>query len=275
MAIQLPATFVQDFEREYHTKFQQKRSLLRTAARVKTDVIGNTANFPVIGAGVATSKSRHGNVVAMEATRSSVTCTITDHYAPEYIDMLDLSKIAHDDRSASIDTATAALKRKCDDIAIAALNTVGATVAAGTTGLTIAKIKEAQSALGDNDAFEPGQMFAFLGWEQWGELQSLVEFSSSDYNNGPGPLPNVTLPPESRYWRGTIWTPSNRLTAADSVRKCYWYNKNALGLAFGVEENLDIAWVAEKAAWLINGMMTAGACVIDSTGIARIDCVEA
>jgi hypothetical protein len=56
------------------------------------------------------------------------------------------------------------------------------------------------------------------------------------------------------------------------MRKCYIYHRNAAGLAEGQKVQAFVDWVPEKAAHLVDHMLSAGACLIDPDGVIQIQC---
>ena len=51
---------------------------------------------------------------------------------------------------------------------------------------------------------------------------------------------------------------------------CYW-------LGYGIDMKTEINWIAERTAWLTNGMLKAGAVVRDEGGLVKFirqDCIR-
>jgi hypothetical protein len=70
----------------------------------------------------ASTKTRNGNVTAMELVHTTVEATMADFYAAEYIDKLDELKVNIDERQAVAKSAAAALGRKTDEILYTAMD---------------------------------------------------------------------------------------------------------------------------------------------------------
>ena len=60
------------------------------------------------------------------------------------------------------------------------------------------------------------------------------------------------------------------IVSTANVEKNFAFHKNAIGLAVGMDFRSAIDWIPEKTSWLINGMYSAGAVAIDSTGIYEV-----
>ena len=88
MANTIDVAFIKQFESEVHMAYQRMGSKLRNTVRMANNVTGSTVRFQKIGTGTASTKSRNGNVTAMELAHTQVEATMADFYAAEYIDKL-------------------------------------------------------------------------------------------------------------------------------------------------------------------------------------------
>ena len=77
---------------------------------------------------------------------------------------------------------------------------------------------------------------------------------------------------ESRTWLGITWMFHTGLPLDGGTRSCFIYHRNAAGLAEGQEIKAFVDWVPEKAAHLVDHMLSAGACLIDPEGVVEIQC---
>src|SRR5210317_374445 len=134
MANTIDVAFIKQFETDVHLAYQRMGSKLRNTIR-STNVNGSVARFQKIGAGTASTKSRNGNVTAMELVHTNVEATMADYYAAEYIDKLDELKTNINERQAVAESAAAALGRKTDEIITTAMDAgANATQVADTSG---------------------------------------------------------------------------------------------------------------------------------------------
>ncbi len=275
MSTSIDVAFIKQYEREVHEAYQRQGSKLRNTVRTINNVNGYTATFQKVGKGIASTKTRNGIVPVMNLDHSNVEATLSDYYAGDWVDRLDLLKTNIDERQLVANAGANALGRKTDDIIIAALDEVsgGQVIADGNTGLTLTKVMSAFEKLGAADVPDDGNRFAVVGWKQWSELLQIDEFSNADYvssdklpfNNGGG---------TGKEWLGTLWMPHSGLPVASDIRSCFWYHKTAVGHASGSDVQVDITWHGDRAAHFVNNMMSQGACLIDNTGIVQIDCDE-
>ncbi len=275
MATSIDQAFIKQFEREVHEAFQRQGSKLRNTVRTINNVGGSEAVFQKVGKGVASTKSTHGMVPVMNLEHTSVTCTLQDYYAGDWVDRLDELKINIDERQVIANAGAYALGRKTDELVIDQLATVGSgqQIADGNTGMTLTKIMSALGLLGNADVPDDGQRFAIVGWKQWGQLLDIPEFASSDYV-GPDALPFMA-PTQTKFWLGTYWIPHSGLPIdVNDIRSCFWYHKSAVGHASGSDVITDITWHGDRAAHFVNNMMSQGSKLVDETGVVEILCDE-
>jgi len=272
MSDTIDQAFITQFEDEVHLAYQQFGSKLRNTVRLKTGVTGNTVTFQIYGEGVATTKSRNGDVVPMNAAHTNASATMEDWYAPDYVDSLDELKINIDERQAAARSGAGALGRKVDSQIIAAARLSlpsGQKIAHGSAGLTKAKILSAFELLNNADVPDDGLRTFVVGAHQWNELLNIAEFKSSDYVGDAYPWAKGT---EVKRWMNALWVMSTRLVLSSGYRYCLLYHRSALGLGEGQAIKTMIDWVPTKAAYLVDSMMSGGVIRIDDEGVVEIAC---
>ena len=269
MSVSITNAFVAQYMQEVHEAYQQRGSKLRNTVRLKTGVVGATAVFQKNGKGAAGLKTRHGNVPLMNLEHSTVTATLEDWYAADYVDQLDELKTNTDERLTVANAGAWALGRKIDELLVTKLAASANTIEEGATGLTKAKILAAFAALNAADVPDDGNRFAVVGPHQWNELLDISEFKSSDYAGDRFAWLQGT---ESRSWLGITWIFHTGLPLASGTRTCFVYHRNAVGLAEGQDVKAFVDWVPEKAAHLVDHMLSAGAVLIDPDGVVAIAC---
>lgn len=269
MSTTISEGFVTQYVEMVHQAYQGRGSKLRHTVRLQEGVEGSKCVFQKVGKGAAGKKTRHGNVPLMNLNHSNVSCTLSDWYAAEYVDKLDELKDKHDEKQVAADAGAWALGRKIDELIIAKLDGATNIVAENTSGLTKDKILQAFGTMNANDVPDDGHRFAVVGPHQWNELLNIQEFKSSDYAGEQYPWLKGT---ESRTWLGITWMFHTGLPLEAGMRKCYVYHRNAAGLAEGQKVQAFVDWVPEKAAHLVDHMLSAGACLIDPDGVVEIQC---
>ncbi|WP_419786019.1 phage capsid protein [Pseudodesulfovibrio sp.] len=269
MSNNIDQAFVTEYSAIVHQAYQNRGSKMRNTVRIQSGVTGSKCVFQKIGKGAAGKKTRHGNVPLMNLDHSTVSCTLSDWYAAEFVDKLDEIKDKLDEKQVAADAGAWALGRKIDELLISKLEGASNVVAEAETGLTKDKILQAFGTLNANDVADDGHRFAVVGPHQWNELLNIQEFKSSDYAGEQYAWLKGT---ESRTWLGITWMFHNGLPVSGGTRSCFIYHRNALGLAEGQDIQAFMDWVPEKAAHLVDHMLSAGACLIDADGVVSIQC---
>lgn len=272
----MPATptideaFIQLFEAEVKLDYQRMGSRLAGLARRANQVVGSSVRFQKMGTGTAQAKARHGDVPVLNLEHSYVDAYPTDSYGAEYIDDLDMLKTNIDERGAVTRSITAATGRSTDGKIVAALDT-STNNDTTSSGLTLARVILAQQTFNTNDVPMDGQRYMAIGPAQWSDLLAEDEFVSADYV-GQDALPykgGLT----AKRWLDFIIFPYTGLTLS-TTRRCKAWHKFSVGLGVGLEFSLQVAWVAQKDAWLITGKESTGAVLIDQAGVYGINCTD-
>lgn len=278
MSQSIDLAFIRQYEAEVHAAYQQQGSKMRGTVRLKTGVNGESTTFQKVGKGSASQKTRHGKVPVMNIAHTTVTATLTDWYAGDYVDRLDELKINFDERQVQVNAGAWALGRKVDSIINTAMRTglgsgykVAITYPSGANkGLTWAKCLRAVELLNSFDVPDDGQRFCGVGAHQWAELMTFDEFTNSDYIGPNLPYLAGTQP---RRWMNVIWYMSTQLDLSAGVRYCMMYHRSSTGLAEGLAGVwTDITWQGDYAAWFVDNAISAGSVRIDSEGIVEIAC---
>lgn len=271
MSTSIDEAFVKQYEREVHEAYQRMGSKLRGTVRTVTNVSGTDVTFQKVGKGTADTKTRHGLVPVMNLSHNTVSCTLADYYAGDWVDKFDELKINHDERAVVANAGAYALGRKTDELIINALADTTTTITDGNVGITLDKVMDAYEALGAADVPDDGQRFAVVGFKQWSELLQIDEFSNSQYiGNDQLPFKGV----QAKSWLGTIWMPHSGLPVASDIRSCFWYHKTAAGHAIAADVQSDVTWHGDRASYFVNNMMSQAACLIDTIGVIEILCDE-
>lgn len=270
MSVDIDDVFVRQYESEVHVAFQRQGALLMQGVRTKGPITGKSTTFPVAGKGTAAPKTRGGQVPLMNISHTPVECTLNDRYAADTIDKLDELKIHHDERSVVVRNGASALGRTADSFIIDnALSQTALYVGDYSAGLSRNLILEAMQTLYDNDVPNDGMIWGAISPHGWAELMTYEEFQKADYID-PSSLPYMTGKPP-KQWLNVNWVMHTGLPLASSDdRDCYLWHHDAVGMAYGSQVQTVITYENTLAAFLVNNMMSMGACLIDGTGVVEI-----
>ncbi len=267
----IDTAFVRQFESDVHVAYQRTGTKLRNTIRRKVQVEGEDVRFQKYGKGTAGTKSRHGDVPLMNVAHTTVDCTMTDHYAAEYVDSLDELKTNIDERMLAAGAGAAALGRKTDELITTAMDATTSTIAHGSTGMNLTKVSEAFETLGNNDVPDDGGRFLALGYQQWTDLMAIASFASSDYIGSDDlPFNGTTM----KNWHSFNIFPFSGLDLTSTTRKTFAYHTTSMGHGIGKDVSQDVTWQGTKQAFLVVNNMSQGCVLVDAAGIIEISCTE-
>ena len=258
----------------------QTSGTLRRRCQLRTGVVGTSHTFKRANRGMASRRVPQTNVVPMGQGYGTAVATITDWNAAEYTDVFDAQKTNSDERAIVAGNIAGAIGRREDQLLLDAMDTangaanVGKDIGGANSGLNYTKIL-ALHELFNRRGVPRNKRILVIGARQETDLLNLPQFTSGDYVSKhvveTGELPPILgMRPviiEDRDEGG--------LPIAASVRTCYGYDEDALGLAVGIDFRTEVNYVPEKTSYLANGLFSAGACVVDPLGIIEVACYEA
>jgi hypothetical protein len=268
----IDATFISQFESEVHVAYQRMSSKLRGTVREKK-VTALDDTFPKIGTAEAGQKSRHGDVPLNNIAHTKVTVTMADYYSGELIDNLDTLKTNIDERQVTVQAISGSLGRRTDTTITDAMDLATNTVAAGSTGLTKAKVQGVQTRFGNRDVPDDGQRYWTVSPAGWVDLIDISEFSDADYI-GPDQLPWPTGITAKRWFGFLFFSFSGVPGTVGGDRKTFAYHRNAIGLGMNAEPKVSPDWENLKQAWSFVGSISLGAVIVDNNGIEEVSFAE-
>jgi len=276
MSMQITNVFIDSFDAEVKLAYQATKSL-RETVRVKTGVVGSTHRFPTAGAGVATQHNRGNDVVAMNAARDKVTVTLQDWDAFDYEDILDIEKINFDDKKIIAETCAKAIGRREDQLIIDAIEAeifAGNTFGNGTAAFSLSLVQSAARYFDGNNVPMEDRTITYTARQKEQFLGSTT-VTSSDFNT----VKALVAGEIDTFYGFKFITIGSRTEGglprpAGTEQYAFAYHKQAVGLAIGKEMTTMVDWIAEKLAWQIGCIYSAGAVGIDANGIAAIHTLD-
>lgn len=271
MSKQLSSVAVQEFDSMVKHAYQGM-GLIRPAVTVRNNVVGDQYKFRRMGKGMANQKSTADLVTPMDVEHQFKTATLSNWNAPEYTDIFDQQEVNFDEKSELATVIAGALGRRNDQLIIDAMDAstpLTTAVAAGGANLTMAKIIAAKTQL-IRQGVGSRDLFGVIEGEGLGALLNDEKATSSDYQNVKA-LINGEINTLNGF---NIIILEDRdeggLTEAANVVDSWFFARDAVGLAIGLDMRTDIDWIAERTAWLCNGMMKAGSVVRDEGGLVKV-----
>lgn len=274
MTAQVSANFITSFDAEVKLAYQTA-GVLSGTYREKMNVNGSSHKFPKMGRGIASIRIPQTDVIPMNLGHSTAVATLENWNAADYSDIQDLEKIAFDEKQEIAKSVGMAMGRRKDQIVIDAMTSgANATVVDATAGLTTAKLLELKRVM-DANGVPSSDRYLVHSARFLEQLLGLSDVKSADFNTI-----RALVQGDLKTWIGFEFKliddrDEGGLPLAATIRNGYAYHKDAVGLASGKDLGTKIDWIAEKTSWLINGMFSAGATVIDNQGVYKITTTEA
>lgn len=287
MSTQITTAFVNQFSSNVQMLSQQMGSLLRNAVDVET-VNGEKAFFDQVGSAAAVLRtSRHADTPLIDTPHSRRMVTMSDFEYADLIDDQDKVRLLVDPTSTYSRAAAAAMGRAMDDVIIsAALGTAltgkdGGTstsfatatnqIAAGATGLTLAKLIQAKEILDAGDVDPSIQRYIAVAPKQISNLLNSTTVTSSDFNTV-----KALAMGEINSFVGFNFIVTNRLGVdGSSARRVIAFAMDGIKLAVGREPTARIDERADKSyATQIYYAMTLGATRMEEKKVVEILCTE-
>ena len=250
----------------------QGTGLIKKHVTVRNNVIGDTYKFRRMGKGLANQKSTADLVTPMDVGHAFKVATLANWNAPEYTDIFDQATVNFDEKQELAQAVAGAIGRREDQILIDALDAatpLTTAVASGAANLTVAKCIDAQVGLRDQGV-PNSELCAVIEAFGLGGLLNDEKATSADYQNVKA-LVQGDINSAFGFNFVIIETRTEGgLTEAASVVDSWFFHRAALGIAIGLDMKTDIDWIADRTAWLTNGIFKAGSVVRDEGGLIKV-----
>ena len=286
MSIQVTTAFVEQYSANVQHLVQQDGSKLRGSVREES-VTGKNAFFEQIGATAALRRtSRHSDTPRVDTPHARRRVSLEDFDWADLIDNEDKVRMLIDPTSDYARAAAMAMGRAMDEVIIdSALGNAftgvsgGQTaIAAGTTGLSLAKLLAAKETMDGDDVPENGRVIVCTA-DQVTDLLNTTEIQSADFNTvkalARGEVDTFLgfkfIPVNGKRIDGTKLIPVN----GSSHRRCFAFQNEGLLLGVGADMNTKISERADKNyATQVFCSMTIGGTRMEEARVLEILCVE-
>ena len=287
MSTEITTAFVEQYSSNIQMLSQQKGSILRDKVRVEA-VTGKNAFFDQVGSVTATVRStRHADTPQSDTPHSRRRVSLVDYEFADLIDDLDKVRMLVDPTSTYALAAAYAMGRAMDDAIITAATgsadtgVAGGTAVAlpssqiiaeaGTTGMTIAKLREAKEIIDLADVDPSLPRHIIVSPKQITDLLGTTEVTSSDFNTV-----KALAQGDINSFLGFNFVVSNRLAVASQIRDCIAFVSDGIGLAVGKDSTARIDERADKGyATQVYYSAAFGATRMEEDKVVKIQAYEA
>lgn len=298
--------FVELFESEVHQSYQEEGDKLAATVRTKKGITGASTHFPIYGKGAAQDRGApSSDVPVMGVGATSVKCDLVRKIAADYSDVFDEAALNFDDRQELAMAIGYAMRRCEDQMIIDAMNTAhaaggaqapnvvavdfGSPDPAAPQPLTLKKLKRTALLLNRQGVPRKDRYFVYtpdgldhlldeeaLTDIQKANVKALVDGDIDSFMGFKFIMINdeeiTVINPADNTSTIVIKTGLPGVGTAD--RKYFAYHRRAVGYANSIDKTTMADWVAQKASFLIQSHLYAGAVVIDPTGYVTVLCKE-
>jgi len=275
MSIYINDVAVTEFDDLVHATFQAKGFKLDGAVRTRRGVVGKDTQFSIIRPGLAQQKALQDDVTPMNVQYNKVLANLQNWVAPEYSDIFGQREVNFDEISELSQVIHKAIGRRADQEVLDALeaSATSKVILDGGAGFTYEKFLEAYENL-DEDAVDTEDRYLLIPARAATQLLQEQEFISSDFvRNQVLNRPTALDGQEILGFKIKVIPNMTEggLPKTGDIVTCYAFQKNAVGLAVGMDFSTEVNYVPVKTSFLATGKYRAGAVAIDDLGIVKVN----
>jgi len=288
MGINVTVSQTQQYTSNVQMLLQQKQSRLRKAVTEDTYVGRNGQVVQQVGAVTAKKKTtRNSDTPLIDTPHGSRFVNPVDYEYADLIDKQDRVRTIAELSNPYARAGAMAMKRAMDDEIIQAFfgtaktgndgtgseafDTSNFQIAAGSAGMTIAKLRQAKRILleQEND-WDEDDFYIALSARQFDDLLATTEISSRDYNTVAA-LKDGTID----YYMGFNFIHSERLQKTGNNRRVPVWAKSGMHLGVWDDMETDISQRKDKSnAWQVYVCATFGGTRLENGKVIEVLCDE-
>lgn len=267
-------TNVQQIEFDALVKAEYRSSgfILRDSVRMKYDVIGANVEFRKVNQVISIPTAYLAAVTVQDPGYNKVMCTLQKYTTPTAVDEVQELTVNFDAKMENAMLVSQAMGRRSDQIIIDAVAAdVGDTIADGGTNFNYEKFTKVLEFF-DNHAVPSSDRFVAMSASNFNSLMQDDQFTSTFYTrNNPVDRAhireylgfNVKIIPQMT---------EGGLPISGNIQTALAWHKMSSGMGIGMNFRTEINYIPQNTSYLVNGVFSAGAVVIDSRGTLAIDC---
>ncbi len=263
-----------EFDALVKAEYRSQGFLLRQACRMRTEVIGYSVEFRKVDQVIAVQTGYMQAVTIQDPDYTKETAILIKYTAPTAVDTVQELTVNFDTKMENAMLVAQAMGRRSDQIEIDALIAdPGDTIAAGGTNMTYAKYTRIMEFF-ENNAVPLGDRWVAMSASAFRSLLAADQFTSTFYTQNR--VLDKAMVKEYLGFNVQIIPQMSEggLPKNGNIRTNLAWHKQAIGMAIGHNFRTEINYLPLQTSWLINGIFSAGAVVIDNRGVLAIDCDE-
>lgn len=259
---------------------------LKPTVTLKTGVVGQNYSFRRFGSQVAVQHTTAELITPADYQHYKIQAVLSNWRIGDYTDLFDQAETTVDERAVLAESNAKALGRAEDQLVIDALaaatslaGSVDEDVGGTNSPINAAKLRRAKRYLTAQqaDPLQHNIIVNAIGME--GALAE-VEVTSADYQSMKA-LAEAGGTMQGKQSFGFNWVvledraEGGLPSISTNIRECFAYDKAAVGLATALEPSTRVDFIPERYSYLSQGVLKAGAAIIDTKGVVEIDSYEA
>jgi len=274
MSTSLTAVQQIEFDALVKAQYQSLGFLLRDTIRVRRDVIGSTVSFRKVNQIQAVATGYLQPVVIQDPNYTPQNAILQKYTAPTAVDSVQELTVNFDAKMENAMLVANALGRRSDQIIIDALSlNPGSTIVDGGVNMTYTKYRQVIQFF-DNNAVPLPERYWAMSASNFAALLADDHFVSTFYTQN-----RVLDKGFIREFLGinVIIIPQmveGGLPLSGNIRKTFAWHKQSTGMGIGHDFRTEINYLPRETSWLVNGIFSAGATVIDNLGVIEVNCDE-
>lgn len=274
MSQSLSAVQQTDFDELVKAQYRSIGFLLRDSVRTKNDVVGSSVEFRKVDQVISVPTAYLAAVTIQDPDYTKVICNIQKFTTPTAVDTVQELTVNFDAKMENAMLVGQGMGRRSDQIIIDALvANPGDTIVDGGTNMDYAKFTRVYEEFEDN-AVPKGERWMALSASAIRSLMSDDQFVSTFYTQNRILDRGYIL----EYLGINVVTIPNMteggLPKAGNIRTNLAWHKMSTGMAVGHDFRTEVNYLPDRTSWLVNGIFSAGAVVIDNRGVIAIACDE-
>lgn len=276
MSLSLTNVQQTEFDALVKLEYRSRGFLLRDCVRMRTDIIGNTCQFRLVGQVIANQVAYQNTIAIQDPGFTAATATLLKYAAGTAVDEIQDLTVNFDSKRELAMVVAMAVGRRSDQILIDAFNAnPGQTVLNGGTNITYAKLRQLLQFFEENAVPIEERYYAMSG----NNLRALMadDHIVSRFYTSNDAVAHGTLNYRDLMGMNIRIIPTmteGGLPLAANIRRTFAWHKMSTGMAIGQDLRTEINYLPRETSWFVNGIFFAGAVVIDPRGVFRVDADE-
>lgn len=263
-----------EFDALVKAEYRSQGFLLRDGCRMRNDVIGASIEFRKVDQVIAVPTGYLQSVTIQDPNYTKQTAILQKYTAPTAVDSVQELTVNFDTKMENAMLVAQALGRRSDQIEIDALaDDPGDTIVDGGTNMTYLKYTKIMEFF-ENNAVPLSDRFVAMSASNFRSLLQAEQFTNSLFTSNRV-LDNAMV--KQFLGINLITIPQmaeGGLPKTGNIRTALAWHKQAIGMGIGHNFRTEINYLPKETSWLINGIFSAGAVVIDNRGVLAVNCDE-